>query len=164
MIIRLLKQGEEGPAREFLRPFGVDGDGFFRDAVVAAAEEGGGFLALGSMRAVEADRYDLVGVFVRSDLAGQGLERQMVLTLELTAEKRKARWFGVWLRSDACDDFSYQDINERMRFVERGYVFRAYRADHAGPGRHEDRLDRELTDVLGEMNSRWGRKNIISPN
>jgi len=164
----MFEREDEERVRDFLRLHAGDAGGTMADSLLegaagAVAEEKNGFLALGFMRAADTDRYELERVVVRPDHCGMGLENQMVLTLELAAEKRRARWFGVWLRSDVCDDFSYSDINERMRFVERGYVFRAYRADRFGPGFHADRLDRELKDVLGELETK-PRNRYISPN
>lgn len=159
----MLKAKDQEAAREFLRAFGIDPDPMLRDAALAAAEEKKELLSLGIMRAADPGRYELVGVFVKPELAGQGLERQMVLTLELEAGRRRARWFGVWLKSDVCDDFALPDLERRLGFLERGYVFRAYRADHAGPGRHEDRLDRELRDVL-ESAEGCHRRRLFSEN
>jgi GNAT superfamily N-acetyltransferase len=166
--IRMLEGKDEGKVGEFLRRHGGGGPGAGDDAIPsdlsgAAALEDGEILALGFMRAADIDRYELERVLVRPDHRGMGLERQMVLTLELAAEKRRARWFGVWLKSDACDDFSFQDINERMAYLERGYVFRAYRTDRFGEGRHADRLDRELRDVLEESGTS-SRRRLFSDN
>lgn len=164
MIIRLLQKKDERKFREFFRLQGgaLDEPSLSEGAGVAALE-GEEILAAGFMKAVDLDRYELSGIAVKSELKGMGLEQQMVLTLELAAEKRRARWFGIWLKSDACDDFAYPDINERLKYVERGYVFRSYRADWFGPGRHADRLDRELVDVL-ESTERRHRRRLFSEN
>jgi len=170
VIIHPLETKDEEKVREFYRLHAGDKDGSLARSVlegsagVAAEDKEQGLLAVGFMRAADIDLYEMVDMRVRPDHREMGLEAQMLLTLELTAEKRRARFFGVWLRSDVCDAYSYADINERMRYLERGYRFRSYRADREG-GDHRDRLDKELQgdDLLG-MTRKKGRKSGYSQN
>jgi GNAT superfamily N-acetyltransferase len=160
MIIRLLKEEDRSLVREFYRHHAGDETGSLADQVLDGLAGAGAFdreigvLALGFMRATDLDRYELVDIRVRADHAGMGLDNQLLLTLELTAEKRRARWFGVWLKSDVCGDFGLPDINERLRYIQRGYVFAGYRADFFGAGVPGDRFERELKDVLAEESGR----------
>lgn len=170
VIIRPYESKDEKKVREFFRLHGADAAGERASAALDGttgilAEDGQkGLLAVGFMRGVAVGRYEMVDVVVREDHAGTGLDNQVLLSLELRAERHRAKVFGVWLKSDACDDYGPRDVEERQRYHERKYVFMAYRADRFGPGLHADRLDKELKDVLAENGMTKTRRNIISLN
>ncbi len=149
MIIRPLTIKDLKKVREFCRatPSRLDPSRLkevLEQSIGMAAEEGEDFLAVGFARATATGRFEKVEVVIRPDYRNMGLETQMLLTLEIQAERRKGKRFGVWVKSDIREDLADSDWDERFYYLARGYRFTAFRIDGFGPEDPADLLEKEL--------------------